>query len=55
MTKRDYEAIAAIVLRHHRLDGKLNNGLIMELGNYFASRNVRFDMAKWKLACRCRI
>ncbi|KKL82415.1 hypothetical protein LCGC14_1985050, partial [marine sediment metagenome] len=48
MTKQDYVAIADIIFRNTGLGSRSDN-LIQELGNYFASRNVRFDMAKWKL------
>ncbi len=51
MTKQDYKDIAAIILRNTRPNGTLNSTFTLELGVYYASRNVRFDMAKWTLDC----
>lgn len=54
MTKKHYEAIAAIILQ---VGGRYNDSLIRKdilasvLADYFASENPRFDRARFLAAC----
>lgn len=51
MTKKDYVAIAAIIVEHKNDRYRPAHTIALALAGYFATDNARFDRARFLRAC----